>query len=201
MINKIFKNLTNDLFIINQNFYFFFISILFILLPITLITGPFLPDLFLSLIALYFLIISIIKRLVSYYRNKFVYIFGIFYLYMIINGLLSSNPFASLILHNGPIFYFRYLFFILASWYLLNQNPKLIKYFLSSLLAVILFSIADGLLQWQTGSNIFGFHPTGNRITGIFKDEEILGHFLSHVVPLAFALLLFIFKFEKNKSY
>lgn len=199
MITRTLKTLENDLFNINYSPYFYIFSSLFILLPVALITGPFLPDLFLTLIALYFLMISIQKRLFTYYQNKFVYIFAIFCLYIIINGFFSSDPIASLIKSNGPLFYFRYLFFILGCWYLLDHNPKLIKYFCGSLFIVIIFVIFDGLLQWKTGFNLFGFKPTGNRIPGIFKDEEVLGHFLSHVVPLAFALMLFLFQFQKKQ--
>ena len=39
-----------------------FFSILLIAIPIVLITGPALPDIFLSLIAFYFLVISILKK-------------------------------------------------------------------------------------------------------------------------------------------
>ena len=199
MIIRTLKTLENDLFHIGHSPYFYIFSSLFILLPVALITGPFLPDLFLTLIALYFLVTSIQKRLFTYFQNKFVYIFAIFCLYIIINGFFSNDPIASLIKSNGPIFYFRYLFFILGCWYLLDRNPKLIHYFCGSLLLVIIFVIFDGLVQWQTGTNLLGFRPTGNRIPGIFKDEEILGHFLSHVVPLAFALMLFLFKFQKKQ--
>lgn len=46
-----------------------FFSILLILLPIVLVTGPALPDIFLSLIAIYFLIKSILEKKWSYYKN------------------------------------------------------------------------------------------------------------------------------------
>ena len=199
MITRLFKIFANDLFQINYSPYFYIFSSLFILLPVALITGPFLPDLFLTLIALYFLIVSMQKRLFAYYQNKFVYIFAFFCLYIIVNGFFSSDPQASLIQYNGPIFYFRYLFFILGVWYLLDQNPKLINYFCGSLLLVVIFVIFDGLVQWKTGANLLGFKSTGNRIPGIFKDEEVLGHFLAHVVPLAFSLMLFIFNFQKKQ--
>jgi O-antigen ligase len=59
----------------------------------------------------------------------------------------------------------------------------------------------DGLIQWQTGTNLLGYaidNAHGERITGLFRDEQILGHFLAHVVPLSFALLLFLVKDKKN---
>ena len=168
------------------------INFIFILLPFTFLTGPFLPDLFLSIVALYFLITSIQKKLKSYFQNTFVYIFATFYFYLLLRGLFSSYPYESLIAYNGPIFYFRYLFFILGVYYLLNLNPRLIQYFCITLVTSIVFAVLDGYLQWATGFNIFGFQSPSIRVTGIFRDEEILGHYLAHVVPLAFALLIFV---------
>ena len=198
-INKIFQNVSNDLFHVRYTPYFYVISILFILLPIALVTGPFLPDFFLTMIAIYFLVITITKKTYQYYKNYFVYFFSMFYLLILISGILSPDPFQSLIAMNGPIFYFRYLFFVLGCWYLIDQNSKLIPYFLGVMFVVILFVVIDGLVQWKTGFNLFGFQPTSNRIPGIFNDEEILGHFLGHVVPVAFALMLFTFRFEKKQ--
>ena len=197
------KSLFNNIFNIQYPPYFYIISLLFILFPVTLVTGPFLPDAFLTIISLYFLIISIQKKLYSYYKNYFVYIFGLFCIFIILSGLLSSNPQASLILTNGPIFYFRYLFFILGVQYLLDTNPKLISYFTIVLVLTILFNITDGIIQWQTGYNLLGFASDpyhGRRITGFFKDEQILGHFLANVVPLCFGLLLFFLRDSFNKK-
>ena len=197
------NNFIKDKFDHQFSLLFISISLIFILFPVTLITGPFLPDLFLSVIALYFLVITFKKKLFSYYRNYFVYIFASFYLLILISGLLSENIYASLIDYNGPVFYFRYLFFILGVQYLLDTNPKLISYFTKILVLTILIAIIDGLIQWQTGYNLLGFpyDPNhGNRITGIFNDEQILGHFLAHVVPLSFGLLLFLIRDSYNKK-
>lgn len=195
----LFHQFKEQIFSNNRSYLFNLVSLMFIFLPLSLATGPFLPDFFLSMIALYFLCLTFKNKLFNYYKNIFVYIFGIFVAYIIINGLFSSDPYSSLILYNGPLFYFRYLFFILGAWYLIDQNPNLIKYFTYTLVFVILFVIVDGLFQWSTGVNFFGFTPTPNRIPGVFNDEEILGHFLAHVVPLAFALLLYMINFGKKQ--
>ena len=118
---------------------------------------------------------------------------------MLISGLNSEDSFNSLIAYNGPVFFFRYLFFILGSFYLLDQNPKLIKFFLYVSLAVITFVVVDGFIQWKTGFNLLGYAQFSNRITGIFKEEEILGHFLAHFAPIIFALMLFIFDLKKRQ--
>ena len=47
-------------------------AILVYLIPFALITGPFLPDLFLCLVGIYFLFISYKHKLIKYYQNLFV---------------------------------------------------------------------------------------------------------------------------------
>lgn len=172
-------------------------NLIFIFLPVTLVTGPFLPDLFLTLLGLYFLIISIKDKLYHYYKNKFILAFAIFYILILFRGLLSSDPFNLLINYNGPIFYFRYIFFILSVNYLISSNRNILRYFAIILFVIIIFTIFDGFIQYFAGFNLFGFPPTGNRITGIFNDEEILGLFLAHIVPVAFSLLVY-FSDTKN---
>ena len=146
-MHSFFLNHSNQIFLKNNPFHLNFIFLIFILFPITLITGPALPDIFLSVIALYFLVISILKKEFSYYKNIFVYLFGLFAVYIIIRGLLSADPYSSLILYNGPLFYFRYLFFILGVWYLLEKNSNLIKYFTFIFILVIFFAISDFRVQ------------------------------------------------------
>ena len=140
--------------ILNSSWHNRTFSIIFLLLPVTFITGPFLPDLFASLIGLYFLTISIKYRLIKYYKNFFFYIFFLFYFYLVFRGLLSEYPYESLIDYDGPIFYFRYLFFVLGIKYLLDFNKDLIKFFTISLLAVVLLTSFDGYIQWITGYNL-----------------------------------------------
>ena len=200
---KYLNKFVEDIFNTQHSPVFYINSLLFILFPITLVTGPFLPDAFLTLIGLYFLVVSLQKKLFSYYNNIFIYFFASFYLLILISGLLSEDIYFSLIDYNGPIFYFRYLFFILGVKYLLDTNPKLISYFTIILFLTILIAIIDGMIQWQTGYNILGFafDPNhGRRITGFFRDEQILGHFLAHVVPLCFGLLLFSLRDRYSKK-
>ncbi len=173
-------------------------SIIFVLLPFTLITGPFLPDLFISILGLSFIYISIKERKFQYYKNFFVYTFALFYFYLLIRGILSDYPFEFLIKYNGPVFYFRYLFFVLCIVFLLENNSKLLNQFTYSLLFVVILSSLDGYFQWIFGFNFFGFTSPSIRVTGVFRDEEILGHFLSHVVPLLISLLAF--KYGTNKK-
>lgn len=185
----------------NHYLHFKLISILFVLIPFALLTGPFLPDLLLSIIGLYFLIISIKYKLFSYYNNHFVYLFSFFYAYLIIRGIFSEYPYDSLINYNGPIFYFRYLFFVLALKFLMDNSPVIIRMFTISLLTVILFTCFDALYQWSFGANLFGYVSPSNGVTGVFGNEEILGHFLSHVTPLLIFLLTYLFGLKNRMIF
>ncbi len=202
MLTKIivnYLNLNKDfLFNVNLSSHFKIVCLFLILIPFTLITGPFLPDLFLTIIATYFLVISIMYKLIGYYKNKLVIFFLIFYLCILLRGIFSEHLYESLIDFNGPIFYFRYLFFVLGIQYLISTHPNLIKIFTLNLSFLLLFTILDGYLQWITGFNIFGFQSPSTRVTGIFNNEEILGHFLSHIVPLAMGLLVYIYGSKKK---
>ncbi len=162
------------------------LSILFCSLPLALVTGPFLSDLILSLIGLYFIIISIRDRLWIYYKNKFVYLFVTFYFLILFGSIFSSTPMNSL---ESSLFYFRYLFFTLGVMYLLDHKPKLSYYFGYVLFTTILIVLADAYIQFFTGYNILGYEKWSiNRLSGFLKDEA-LGRYLAYLMPLLFATL------------
>ena len=66
-------------------------SWIIILLPVFLITGPFLSDLGISLVAVLFLINSKKNNLIKYYDNYYFKFFLIFCLIFIVSSLLSDN--------------------------------------------------------------------------------------------------------------
>jgi O-antigen ligase len=166
-----------------------FFSTLLILIPIALITGPALPDIFLSLIALYFLIISIYNKKWSYYKNPIFFGFILFSLYGIIRSIFSELPIESLST-GGSIFYFRYIFFAMGVWYLLDMNPHLSKCLLNvSFLCILVVSI-DGTYQYFFEFNIFGNEKHHyDRLTGLFGDEPIIGRYVSYLSIFTFALI------------
>ena len=91
-------------------------SWIIILLPVFLITGPFLSDLGISLVAVIFLINSKKNNLIKYYDNYYFKIFFVFCLILIVSSLLSDNKILSL---KNSLFYFRFGIFSLCFWYLL----------------------------------------------------------------------------------
>ena len=82
---------------LGQKFYFENLPrILIVLLPAFLITGPFLSDLAISLVALIFLINSYYNKLNKFYNNIYFKLFIIFWLILITSSLLSDNILISL---------------------------------------------------------------------------------------------------------
>ena len=73
-----------------------FSCILFCLIPIALISGPFLPDLFVTLISLIYLIFFFKKDQYDQILKKYIFISLIFYIFIVISSLISEILFVSL---------------------------------------------------------------------------------------------------------
>lgn len=173
-------------------------SILLSLIPIVLITGPALPDIFLSLIAFYFLVKSILKKKWKYYQNPIFYGFILFCLYGIIRSIFSDMPIESLT-NGGSVFYFRYIFFALGVWYLLDSNRHLSKCILNISFFCIMVVCIDALYQYFFELNIFGNKKhSDNRLTGLFGDEPIVGRYVAYISTFTFALIYQNFSNQRN---
>ncbi len=164
-------------------------------LPITLVTGSFLPDLSISLVAILFLITIIIEKNWKYLLNYFSIIFFIWCFYLIIRSIFSDNPILSL---ESSLFYWRFGLFSLALWYLLDHIKNFKSNIFFVFLIIFLFLFIDGFIQFVTGYNLIGnayYTVDGQRISSMFGDESILGNYISRILPILIALFL---SFKKN---
>ena len=108
----------------NQKFFFETIpSNIIILMPVLLITGPFLSDLGVSIVAILFLVNSKINNLLKYYNNIYFKLFLIFWIILILSSLFSENIISSL----SSLFYFRFGIFSLCFWYLIEKDENILK--------------------------------------------------------------------------
>tara|TARA_Y100000389_G_C17452938_1_gene516080 strand:+ start:1377 stop:2660 length:1284 start_codon:yes stop_codon:yes gene_type:complete len=182
---------------IKEKFIFYnFPIFLFVLLPIFLITGPFLSDLSLSLISLLFLIYCFKKKNFKYFDNKYFYFFLIFWLYLILNSLINNFNLDSLKI---SFFYFRYGVFVIAVISLIRVNDKFMVIFFYILFLCFIILVIDGFYQYFIGENIFGMKsPSPERVSSLFGDEMILGSYLSRFWPLLFGLSIFFLKNKKK---
>ena len=186
---------------VKEKYIFFTLpTILFCLLPLFLITGPFLSDLSISLISLLFLIYCYKKKNFSFFKNKFFYFFLFLWLYLIINSLLNNYNIESFKI---SFFYFRYGVFVIAIITYLEFQHAFVKIFFYCILICFTCLIIDGFYQYFNKVNIFGFvvndlRSEFSRVSSFFGDELILGSYMSRLWPIFFGLTIILFKKEEK---
>ena len=154
------------------------------LIPIFLITGPFLPDLTVSLCVIFFLF-YFLKYENFYLKNNFFIFFSIIYLFLIFSTIFSTNFIHSL---KSTLPYFRFFVFCLVIFYLIEKKIIIVETFFKIIFLILLVLFIDSIFQFVTGVNTFGLKsPLHFRVTSFFGDEAILGSY-----TLKF-LMLFLF--------
>ena len=172
-------------------------SYIIILMPLFLISGPFLSDLGVSIVAIIFIINSINNRLLKFYNNNFFKIFIIFYVILLLSSLLSNDVLSSL---KSSFFYLRFGIFSLCFWYLLERDKTLLRYLFYSILICFTSLIIDGYIQYVFGKNLLGYELYNEfRVSSFFGSELILGSYLSRFFPILFGLFIFFDRVKKNK--
>jgi O-antigen ligase len=173
--------------------YINFISLLCALQIPFLVSGPFLPDLTLSLLSIYFFTFCIKNNYYKKFTNIYFILFLIFCLAIVISSILSDYASYSL---KTSLTYIRIGIFSALISYLIDENKKILNYFYLSFFLTYSALIVDGYYQYFNKENLFGtplYHPS--RVSSFFGDELILGSFLSRTLPLFVAL--FIIKKKK----
>ena len=166
-------------------------SILFVLIPLSLISGPFIPDLSLVIITINFILLTIINKNYEIFNSKFIIFFLLFCLMITIVSFFSLNTSS---IQSG-LFYFRFGLFSLAG-YILIEKKDLLNYILYLMLFIYFMLFIDGIYQFKFSENLLGFkyiNPGNFRITSFFGKDEILGSYSVRLLPLTFFLIIFIF--------
>jgi len=172
-----------------------FVEILIILFPFIIITGPALPDISAVIIIIFFIYKYLQQEIKIIYGNYWIYIFFILNFWFIFISFFAYDIKLSLI---DAVIFIRFILFIIAILYFLQNNNKLLNYLLYSVFFAILFVTIDTLFQFYNysseegfGSDIFGIKEEGlyGRLNGPFKDY-IPGSYLSRFY---FLLLLLLF--------
>ena len=172
---------------------------LIILMPIFLVTGPFLSDLSVVIIDLTFLFIIFKEKKFFILNNKYFKFLMILWIYFSVRSLFADDIFLSF---KSSFFYLRFIFLIWAISFFLERNKNLFDIFSKFFLAVICFIILDAILQYITGTNILGYKiQNPDKLNGLFNDEAILGSYLVRFTPLIFAVLYFYFDTKKYSIF
>ena len=163
------------------------LAILLFIVPLSFIVGIAVTEFFVFFCIIFFLILNKDKFLFIDTKVIFLFLFSAF---IFINTYLRNYDELKL----GSIFYFRYVLFSLAIFYLCEsfKNYKNKKYFFL-LIFCLLILLADSIFQFFTGFNILGFEIISDRVSSFFHDELILGSYLVRLMPI---ILWFIFFFR-----
>jgi O-antigen ligase len=154
-----------------------------------IVTGPFLPDLLLSILSFWFLYYVFKNKKYHIFKNNFFYLFVAFSLFCIFSSLMSDNIFLSF---QSSLFYFRIGIFCLLISYLIEEDKNILVYFFYSLVITFSILILFALIQYT-----FELNKHASRISSLFGDELILGSYLSRLLPLIIAL----FYIKSNKTH
>ena len=171
-------------------------SYLFSSLPIFLVTGPFLPDLILSITTLFVIYLAIKSKEYEIFNNFFFKFFILISFSFLISSILSDNILFSF---KSSLFYFRFILFALAIYFLCHQTN-----FLKNLFIIMFFSMlivgVDAFWEFIFDKNFFASKTDDPaRIGGLFGDELILGSYLARLLPILCGLYLYFYC--QNKSF
>ena len=164
------------------------ISILCASIVPLIVTGPFLPDLMVSCLSIWFLYFTLKNKVYYIFKNVYFYFFVGFWLVCIFSSIFSDNIYFSL---KSSLFYIRIGVFSLLIIYLIDQNKKILDYFYYSFIVTFSVVIIDSYIQFFSGFNIFNL-PLGQnqRVSSFFGDELILGSYFTRLLPLFIALFV-----------
>lgn len=183
-----------------KKYLFLFFSINISLIPFFLVSGPFLPDLSLSVCSLLYLFYILSNKQFNVFKNSLFIFFLIFYFTIVLSSFLSDYIIFSL---HSSLPYIRFGLFSLCVWHTAKEDKNLFNKIFIVLTIVYLSLILDGYLQFFTGSNILNYEKAGVRVSSFFGDEHIMGSYVSRFFPIYIGLYFFItqkrpiFFFEK----
>jgi hypothetical protein len=179
-----------------KNFHLHIFSCLVYILPLLLIIGPAPADISITILAIYSVFITVYFKRWNLHFTKLSAIILFFNFLIIISSLLSIVPYLSL---RSSLFYFRFYFFFIAIYYLINENKSFLKVFFCFFSITLFILIFDSFYQFYFKYNIIGYISFDYRISSFFGSEQILGSYLARLTPIYFSLLYLLF--SKNKFF
>tara|TARA_B100001057_G_scaffold431165_1_gene458413 strand:- start:6425 stop:7747 length:1323 start_codon:yes stop_codon:yes gene_type:complete len=171
-------------------------TVLFILLPIFLITGPAVPDIIITLTGIIFLIFVFLKKFnLDLKNNHFLQITVFFWVSLLIISIFAIDKLKSF---QDSIIFLRFLIIPLSCYFLFFKEMKNLNYLLIIIFILVIFVCLDTLYQFFNyspengfGTDILGFKSSWyGRLTGPFGEELIPGSYVSKFGLAGYVLLL-----------
>jgi O-antigen ligase len=161
---------------------FFFIC----LIPISLISGPFVPDLLITYLGVFFLLLCIYNNKYNEYKNFIFIFFLLLYVYLNINSIFSFNPKISF-QSSAP--YLRLVLFIFCLSFYVKKNYDILKFFYFITYFSFIFLLVDSIFQYLSSYNIFNYKiDPSSRVSSFFGKELIMGSYVSRLLPILIAI-------------
>ena len=180
---------------LNKYTYNYFLF-LFSIIPLTIIAGSAVSFLNILVIDLSFITLLVFKKNFDFLKNKTTIYLSILYIYLIFNSFISID-YSEGILRNLGFLRIIILFFAFNYFY---YQKFFFKKMFKSWLLILLIVIFDVFIEFFYGKNILGYdvsgHGNSKRIVSFFKDEPVVGGFIS-----AFFLILTGFFLNQKKKY
>ena len=170
--------------------YFF---VLFSLIPVSIVAGSTISLINILLIVFSFLFYAYLNKEWNWIKHKYIKILLIFYLYLIFNSLIALDFSLSAFRNFGFI---RFVILFAAFNYFFSKyeyfNKILFIWFI-----FLIFLTFDVYFESINGKNIIGYGE-GDRIFSFFKDEPVVGGFITSFYLLTVG---YLFEKSKNKNY
>ena len=163
--------------ILNKEDYSFKILLfLFMIFPLSLLTGNFIININVFLICIFFILEVLKNKSYQIFDNKILIPLLLFWSSMLINLFFSSNFDESLTRILG---FFRFIILVLALQYVIREkNSKYISLLFKVWFYLFIFISIDLMFEFIAGHNLFGFTSAmPGRLVGLLKDELKIGNF------------------------
>ncbi len=167
-----------------SNIKIIYIPILFF--PVALVTGPFLPDLILTISSIFFVIFLVINKNINFLNTDFTKFFLVFYIFIILSSIFSEEVLFSL---KNTFFYIRFLIFSYLLRFLIIYEKNFLNLFYKSFLITLIVISCDGIIEyfygnhWLFDKSLYPEFSVNYRISGLFDEEFILGGFILSLFP------------------
>ena len=164
------------------------LQLIFFLIPLSLVTGPALPDILAGLFSILFIVYFFInKKKFNLKHENWIVVLFILWMWFMFISFFAINFNTSII---DAIIFIRFILFITFSYFMfLNLSKRILLLFLNVLFFLCVLVAMDTLFQFYNysyydgfGKDLFGRIPEGlyGRLSGPFSDL-VPGSFLSRV--------------------
>jgi O-antigen ligase len=180
-----------------------FFLLIFMFVPVLLITGPALPDISITFCVLFFLFnFIILKKDYNFFKDNFFLVSIIFWFSIIFISFFAFDKTRSF---QDSLIFIRLLIIPTIGYFLFCDNENKIKKIITVIFICVVFVLIDTLFQFFNYNSEIGFQNdmlgfTSNwygRLTGPFGDELVPGAYVSKFGLLGYLFFLFI----KKKKY